>query len=127
MRLIPATTWERCDDAINFRSGPTTRSTDRGESGVGSDLDRRPGSRWYDVRGLTRGGQEGPGRAEGCGAGRREPQGEGSGRDLRPSSRHRRADDRSCRSAWVPRDTEDSDTLTGGPLGDLRACPEDVV
>ena len=48
------------------------------------DLDGRALSRGHDLRGVTADGQKGPGRAERRESSGREPQGEGSGRVIRP-------------------------------------------
>src|SRR5215470_13499907 len=70
---------------------------------VGCDLDRCPRGGGDDLRRLPRWGEEGPGRAEGRESGQREPQGEGSGGNVRPRSRNGPADDRDDRSSRVSR------------------------
>src|SRR5207245_2126143 len=55
-------------------------------------LHRGPDSRGDDVRELTRRGQEGPGRAEGCESSGCEPSIERSGARVRPLAGFRRAD-----------------------------------
>src|SRR6266446_2135378 len=70
-------------------------------------IEGRPRSGRDDLRCLPRWGEEGPGRAEGSESGRCEPQGEGSGRDVRPCRRHGLADDRGRRSSRITRDTQE--------------------
>ena len=74
---------------------------------IGRVVEDRPRSGRDDLRCLPRWGEEGPGRAEGSESGRCEPQGEGSGRDVRPCTRHGLADDRGRRSSRIPRDTQE--------------------
>src|SRR5690242_557720 len=106
MRLTPATTWGECNEALGVCPRRATRPTDRRECRNGDDLDGRPRRRWNDVRGLTRRGQEGPGRAEGRESGRCRLQDEGGGRGLRPRPGHRRPDDRRRGAPWLPREAE---------------------
>src|SRR6266849_8025128 len=109
-------TWEECDEAMvdAVVRGVLGGSPPRGWRSGRVDGDALRGGN--DVRDVTGRGQEGPGRAERCEPGGREPAGEAGRRRLRPRAGHGRADGRGRQSLGISRRTESVEVSCGATI-----------